>query len=462
MELTHWLEILNPLFRHKRVIVVSQTAASATEKVRQVLECGATQTLVVSTSGAGLGESPTTLGALLIELNTSDDGSRMGPMRAAQQSIFNLPRWAADEIDAFDPDRSTVVVGDFLNENATLAGRKFLFHRRPEWLALDDKTTVDALWDWAGITRAPSVVVEATKAAVERVFGQFDEGNGVVVAIDSIDGWTGGGAGTRWVQTVHDIERALIDWAGPNRHVRVMPFLEGIPCSIHGIVFTDDVIALRPMEMVVLRQADGGLFYAGCASYFDPPKQHRESMRAMAKVVGARLREEVGFRGAFTVDGVMTADGFLPTELNPRNGAGLVTMARAFDEPALLVIDCVASGLELDWRPSELEQQLLTAFDTQRAGGTWRSFHNVNAEVPSTGMVTIHESLVELTNDPGAADLTFTSSASNNTLLIRATWSPSRTASGQATAPRAAAFWNWLDSTYNLGIGPLTPAREPA
>jgi hypothetical protein len=460
MDLTHWLEILKPIFQGKRVVVVSQTAASSTEKVRQVMACGAAETLVVSTSGAGLGESPTSLGARVIELNTPDDGSRMGPMRAAQQSIADLPRWAAHEVDAFDPDQTAVVLGDFLNENATLADRRFLFHRRPEWLALDDKTTIDALWDRAGIARAPSAVVDASAAMVSCAFDQFNQGDGIVVAMDSVEGWTGGAAGTRWIQQAQQIERVLSDWFAPDRHVRVMPFLEGIPCSIHGIVFADEVIALRPMEMVVLRQADGGLFYAGCASYFDPPRQHRESMRVLAKIVGAKLREEVGFRGAFTVDGVMTADGFRPTELNPRNGAGLVTMARAFDQPALLVIDCVASGLELDWRPSELEDQLLTAFDAQRAGGTWRSFPFVGSELPSSGMVTISESSVERTDDPQAADLTFTSSVSNETLLIRATWSPQRTPSGPPTAPSAAAFWNWLDSIYNLGIGPLTPAQK--
>jgi hypothetical protein len=462
VDLTHWLETLRPIFEGKRVVVVSQTAASATEKVRQVLACGAIETLVVSTSGAGLGESPTSVGARVIELNTPDDGSRMGPMRAAQQSIANLPRWAADEIDAFDPDQTAVVLGDFLNENATLADRKFLFHRRPEWLALDDKTTIDALWDRAGITRAPSAVVEASAAMVRCAFDQFNQGDGIVVAMDSVEGWTGGAAGTRWIQQAQQIERVLSDWFAPDRHVRVMPFLEGIPCSIHGIVFADEVIALRPMEMVVLRQADGGLFYAGCASYFDPPTQHRESMRVLAKIVGAKLREEVGFRGAFTVDGVVTAEGFRPTELNPRNGAGLVTMARAFDQPALLVIDCVASGLDFDWRPIALEAQLLTSFDTHRAGGTWRSFAGVSAEIPSTGMVIINESSVMLTDNPDTSDLSFISSASNGTTLVRATWSPSRTAPGPPTARSAATFWNWLDSLYDLDIGHLTPAQEQA
>ena len=72
-----------------------------------------------------------------------------------------------------------------------------------------------------------------------------------------------------------------------------MPFLEGIPCSIHGVVFHPD------------------------------------------RRVGAGLRERVGYRGAFTVDGVLAAQGFLPTELNPRLGAGLSTMTR--DLPGLPV-----------------------------------------------------------------------------------------------------------------------------
>ena len=56
--------------------------------------------------------------------------------------------------------------------------------------------------------------------------------------------------------------------------------------------------------------------------------RRREQMRAIARRAGERLRAEVDYRGAFTVDGVLTGDGFLPTELNPRNGAGLATMSR--------------------------------------------------------------------------------------------------------------------------------------
>ena len=69
-------------------------------------------------------------------------------------------------------------------------------------------------------------------------------------------------------------------------------------------------------------------------------------MRGVARRVGAELRRRVGFGGAFTVDGVMTAEGFRPTELNPRMGAGLMQIARGADEvPVDLVHQCAAAGL---------------------------------------------------------------------------------------------------------------------
>ena len=51
-------------------------------------------------------------------------------------------------------------------------------------------------------------------------------------------------------------------------------------------------------------------------------------MREAARRVGAVLRDEVAYRGAFTLDGVATVDGFRPTELNPRFGAGLGVITR--------------------------------------------------------------------------------------------------------------------------------------
>jgi hypothetical protein len=459
MDLDHWQELLRPTFEGRKVIVAVQMAAGATQTTRDVLALGATDALVIATNGVGLGASPKDAGAKVIFLNAPIVGSTMvASIQACQNAIRHLPDWARDEIEAFDPEGTALAVGDFLTETDSIAGRPFLFHRRPEWIALDDKTLVDGLWDRAGIDRSPSVVCPATLESVDAVFDELDMGDGVVAAIDSEDGWTGGGEGVKWIRNRADIPRTMEPWLNPERRVRIMPFLEGVPCSIHGIIFDDYVIPLRPMEMVVLRTESNGLFYVGCSSYYDPPAADREAMRQMAKQVGAQLREEVGFRGAFTIDGIMTAGGFRPTELNPRNGAGLVTMARGFPGPLLLIIDAIAAGLKIDWMPAELERTLVAAFDDQRAGGTWRTFH-VRADVPLVERVVINENLtVSLVGETDPCDLIFTSGGTERSVFIRAIWDSHRTEPGPYTAERAAAFWTWADATYGLGVGSLRPS----
>ena len=104
-------------------------------------------------------------------------------------------------------------------------------------------------------------------------------------------------------------------------------------------------------------------------------------MREIARATGALLRAEVGFRGAFTIDGVATARGFLPTELNPRSGAGLNVMLRGLaDFPLQQLLDALVGGIALAYDPHELERNLVDAADATRSGGTWRTFLDRTAE----------------------------------------------------------------------------------
>ena len=156
-----------------------------------------------------------------------------------------------------------------------------------------------------------------------------------------------------------------------------MPFVDGVPCSIHGIVLPDGVAVLRPVEMVVLRRIldDGSreFFYAGCATFWDPADDVRTQMVDVARRVGEQLRAEVDFKGTFTVDGVAAPDGFWPTELNPRFGAGINTIARAGgDVPILLINEVAGSGLPLGISATDLERELVPVADANRGGGTWK------------------------------------------------------------------------------------------
>lgn len=244
--------------------------------------------------------------------------------------------------------------------------------RPATWAALEDKVRIDAFWDAAGIERAPSEIVLADCAAVRTAATTLDRGLGTVWAADARDG-THGGLGLRWVRPGDDGRASYESLRRMADRVRLMPFLEGIPASIHGIVFPDSVAVFRPVEMVVLHPADGDrLFYAGCATAFDPNPTDRASMRAAAYRAGAALRETVGYRGPFGIDGIITERGCVPTEMNARAGAGLAPLAAGLPYlPLAPLCLAVIQGENLDYRADLLERAVLESADAHRTCAGW-------------------------------------------------------------------------------------------
>ena len=110
-----------------------------------------------------------------------------------------------------------------------------------------------------------------------------------------------------------------------------MPFLEGVPCSIHGFVLPDGVAVLRPVEQVVLRRPGTARFSIRRAVHLVGPSPQPTGTRCEAPPAGwgELLGDQYGMRGGFAIDGVLTAEGFLPTELNPRFSGGLGISPRA-------------------------------------------------------------------------------------------------------------------------------------
>ena len=424
---------LSTVFGGRRVVLAGAVAAAWTEHVGVLRDAGATDLLVVA-DGWGAGDPPD---ARVVVVEAPPGQSVMEHIRAEERFLADPPVEVRAALDEFDPDGDAVVLGSFLNVNPRLAGRAFLTHRHPEWVALEDKVVVDAFWDRAGISRQPSAVVPLDRA--EAAAEMLDRGDGTVWAADARDGFHGGASQTYWVADDDSRAAAIIGLRPVCDRVRVMPFLDGIPCSIHGIVMPDGVAVLRPVEMVTLRQ-DRRFVYAGCATYWDPPDGVREQMRSIARTVGSQLAEEVGFRGTFTVDGVVTADGFWPTELNPRFGAGINAIARASGLPILLINDLVAAGHDLDRSAVTIEAELVARADTDRGGGTWM------------GGLT-HDT------DPGIRHVdghTVTIGAR----FLRCVWRQESMPVGPATAARACEFWNYADRELGTRLGPLVPAPD--
>ncbi len=459
MEGAAYRERLRRLFDGRRVILAGGRVAAWTATVPLVRQLGATDVLVIGTEGRGAGPVPEPPDATVLALRPPPVGSVLEAIHVGLARLHDPPVEVVEALRQFDPAREALLVGHFLTTAAELDGRPFLAHRWPDWVALEDKTVVDAFWDRLGIARAPSCVVPAEHAALAEAAALVAGPDGSAWAGDAKEGFNGGAEFVRWVRTEADADDAARFFAAHCDRVRVMPFLEGVPCSIHGIVFPEHVVALRPVEMVTLRR-ESALFYAGCATFYDPPDPARALMRDIARTVGAALRDDVGFRGAFTVDGVVNGDGFLPTELNPRMGAGIGVLQRGMpDLPLQLLLDALVGGVDLGYDPVELETDLLATADGQRAGGTWSEFAGVTVESQLDTPLAFEGDEWRLAADgePAAGKLTTGPGALET--FVRCAFDPSSTPAGPSVGTRAVAFWAFADRELGTGIGVLGAAR---
>lgn len=442
-----WDEALRPIVQGRRIVLAGGVPAGWNPTVAALQAAGAAALLVVATEGPGVGAAP----AVDTHVESPGRGSSVMERLRAGLDLLRTPSPAmAAAIDAFDPDATALVIGTFLLDVPAVHGRRALAHRRPEWLALEDKTVVDDLWDRAGVPRRPSAIVPVAAAA--RAAAALDDGCGTVWSGDARGGFHGGASLVRWVVDDATATAATALLASHCDRVRIMPFVEGVPCSIHGIVLPDGTAVLRPVEMVVLRRGHD-FVYAGCASFWDPSVAARSAMRAVARSVGERLRTEVGFRGTFTVDGVVDGDAFWPTELNPRFGAGINTVARGIGAPLTLVNDLIVAGVPLGRTADELEAELLAAADAHRAGGTWRAPGRPVAGLVDGAVVFDDDGCrwASSGEEPHAG-------VSALPEFVRASFSAAHTPTGPSVGPRACAFWAFADRELGAGLGPLTPA----
>ncbi len=349
--------------RDRKWILLPDAAAPVAPLVELLNEWGAAGIMVVA-AVEGVGELPN---ADRTHYTRTSGDTVMHGIRAYLKSVERPSALLLGAVEAFDPSQEAMVLGGGFSRLDTLAGRP-VYGARPEaWGALEDKTTVDQLWDDAGVRRAPSVVVpigEAVKASLA-----IESQAGSVWVADNAEGWHGGGEYARWVQSAGDATSAVEWFSEHAATVRVMPFLDGIPCSIHGFVTRDGVAVFLPMEMVILRHTTKPEFvYAQGANFWNPPDAVRDEMRTAARSVGVLLQERRDYRGGCGIDGVCTRNGFLPTELNPRLSIGHGLQSRAVDIPLATIERMLIEG-DLDVDARDLEDTVVSTVTTARSGG---------------------------------------------------------------------------------------------
>lgn len=436
-------------------ILALDVLAAAPRHIAELEAVGVHRMLVLAGS-RGTGPVPDDVPAVVLDVSGP---TLMEAIRAIDDAMGDLDPGARAAVDAFDPDGAAKVIGTPLTQLSTIADRAIWGARPQTWQVLEDKTTVDAIWQAAGVPQAPSVIVPAETDALRSAAAALDTGAGTVWVADNREGWHGGATGLRLVTSDEHALEAAAHLGEHADQVRVMPFLEGVPCSIHGMVLPDSTIAFRPCEMLVLRRPGrSDLCYAGMASLWDPPASDRDELRAHARRVGEHLRAAVGYRGVFTIDGIMTVDGFRPTELNPRYGAALGMLGAAASVPLYLVHLAVVEDVDVDWRPDELERLVIGGAHRVRMV---RSHLMVDAELPEGSIWLRREgSRLVAVDDEAEADLALQRGPAPAGSLVRVEIDDDVVPTGSSPASLVAAALAWADDHWGLGLGPLQPASD--
>ncbi len=436
----------------RKWILTTDAAAGVTPIVGQLREWDAAGIMVVA-GVTGVGDLPEA--DTFFYTNTSGDTILQG-VRAFVRSVEEPSDELLAAVDEFDREGEAMVVAMGFSRRGRLAGRRVYGARKPEWADLEDKTIIDEIWDQAGVTRAPSAVVPVADAPAAAE--GLSRGLGTVWVADNFEGWHGGGEYARWVRDERHVQPAL-DWFSEHaRTVRVMPFLDGIPCSIHGFITHDGVAVFLPMEMIILRHTDSPEFYyAQGANFWNPSPQVRKEMRQAARSVGALLKEQFGYLGGFGIDGICTKDGFRPTELNPRLSIGHGLQSRAADVRIGSIQRLMIEG-DLDIDATDLEEAIVSVAETNRRGGMM--FPLEGSYPPAkTGFVFEDDRAVAIDADkPNDGTMEIGPAAFGTIVIVRL--DPDHTEIGPSVAPLAIKTLDLARDLWDVRAPNLEPAPD--
>ncbi len=436
----------------RKWILAVDVAAMTTGLIETLTSWGVADIMIVAAT-EGVGALPQDLP---IHYTRTTGDTLMGGLRNFLDSVGDPSPELRAAIDAFDPAGEAFVITPPFGTMTDVAGRVVHGARPAEIASLEDKMIVDELWDAAGVARAPSAVVAVQDAV--RHHARLEGPLGTVWVADNREGWHGGADYVRWVRHRHDLARAYGWFLEHADRVRVMPFLDGVACSIHGYVTGNGVAVFRPVEIIVLRTGEPGFRYAGVCSAWDPPGWIREEMRSAARAVGRVLDARYRYRGGFSIDGVCTRDGFRPTELNPRLSAGLGTLARAVpDLPLGFVTRALVAG-EMDVDAGWLEETIVAAADANRTGGMGLSVPNVVSSASATLRFEDGRALAVAAEDTADATLQVGPSPSGSYLGMRL--DPEAVPPGPSVGALAVAATDFARREWGVDVPPVTAAPD--
>ena len=212
----------------RRIVLTGVPIAATPRWIGQLRNLGAGRVLVVGTT-LGTGDLPDPDHAEWVDLDIRASDP-IDEFRQFERLAADPPPEVTAVLDRFDPRGDALLLTAPFQAVTAIAGRPVAGSRRPEWVALEDKTTNDALFDRAGIDRPLCEIVAADdRGALGDAAARLDEGQGTIWSGDATGGFNGGGVFVRWVTNDAQATGAQRWFAARCRSVRIAPFLEGTP-----------------------------------------------------------------------------------------------------------------------------------------------------------------------------------------------------------------------------------------
>ena len=289
-------------------------------------------------------------------------------LRAYHNALEQLDATQVAAIDNFDPSREAIVIGAFWFELSSVAHRRVFGYRDPSWIKFEDKCEVSFIWNKAGITQAKSQVITASSLKISLPQGWTYP---FVISGDSQKGITGGGSHVRAIYSEELLTSILPFFEEECAKLRLMEYIDGVSCSIHGLVLETEVLTSIPIEMVVIPNSNGKFMYMGASTHWEPLPSEHAHLRDTARKVGNALRKEVNFRGTFTIDGVLKDGTFFPTEINTRAGAGIFALYSEDHTPYFLMDLMIKDGQHFELDPAELQNWMQYTASSNRSTRSW-------------------------------------------------------------------------------------------
>jgi hypothetical protein len=458
--LSDWERHLCAPVTGRKVICAFEVLAGMTRLTASLQRWGAQRPLLIG-DGVGTGPLPLETDADIIVLDPPPVDSLTEQVRGRMHTHQLLTPAVADAVARYDPAGTAVWWLAPVPPNTPLLEREVLGGRPPHQVALEDKLIVDDLLDAVGADRSPTVIAPASHdalVAASRELVQTTDADEVVWAGDARDGINGGADYVRWIRTPEQAVDAAEFFRAHCDRVRISPFLEGVPCSIHGIVVPDGVIVLRPVELATLRQpAKGRFVYGGMGTTWEPPSHQATAMRRLARDLGTYLAHRHEYRGAFGIDGVLTVEGFRPTEFNPRFSGGLSRLANSAPGAHLDLVQVNAViGRDVGRPATEIEAVALA----ELASKPFIDVLGLSRAVPATETVQVRvaasdDGAVVVADHAASAIGTLSCGPSAMGAFVRFTLDPGAGRPGQRAASLATHLLALSDQLWQTDFGAL-------